>query len=85
MCEKTVLRKVVKGKKEKLSFELLFVKDDVYQSVEVEEAEIINFEKMEERLEKGESVFIITKRKQHFKTSQTSRKDAAEPWYITHV
>ena len=49
-------------------FQLLFLKNDENQSVEVEEVEKIDFRKVKEHLEQGESVFITTKRKEKAET-----------------
>lgn len=42
-------------------FQLFFLKDDTDQSVEVEEVENVDFEKVRKHLLKGESVFIACK------------------------
>jgi hypothetical protein len=51
-------------------FQLLFLKDDENQSVEVEE---IDFRKVKEHLEQGESVFITLKRREKAETRQIKR------------
>jgi len=51
-------------------FQLLFLKDDENQSVEVEEVEEIDFRKVKEHLEQGESVFITPKRREKAETRQ---------------
>jgi len=56
-------------------FQLLFLKDDENQSVEVEEVEEIDFRKVKEHLEQGESVFITTKRKEKAETRLVSREN----------
>ena len=45
-------------------FQLFFLKDDEDQTVEVEELKEIDFQEVDKRLEKGESVFITAKHKQ---------------------
>jgi len=45
----------------KAVFQLFFLKDDTDQSVEVEEVENVDFEKVLKHLLKGESVFISCK------------------------
>lgn len=42
-------------------FQLFFLKDDAYQSVEIDEVTEIDFRIVEQRLEQGESVFITRK------------------------
>ncbi|MDH5460088.1 MAG: hypothetical protein OEW71_03525 [Candidatus Bathyarchaeota archaeon] len=80
-----VSRNGVEVNEEKPLFQLFFLKDNENQSVNVEEVEEIDFEAVKKRLENGESVFITLKRKQQFKISEVERKDAAEPWYFTHI
>jgi len=45
----------------KLLFRLFFLVDDEEQTVYVEEAEEVDFEKVKRRLERGEEVFITRK------------------------
>ncbi|MDH5375884.1 MAG: hypothetical protein OEW95_08740 [Candidatus Bathyarchaeota archaeon] len=52
---------------------------------EVEEAKEIDFKKVKEHLEQGESVFITPKRKEKVETSLVERENAAETWYFTHL
>ena len=80
-----VSRKAVKVDKEEPLFLVFFLKDDEDQSVEVKEAEEIDFLIVKKRLEQGESVFITRKRKQKFKTSKVAREDAEESWYFTRI
>ena len=80
-----MVRNVVEVNGEKPLFQLFFLKDDEDQSVEVEEVEEIDFRKVEQRLEQGESVFITRKRKQKLNTSLVAREDAAEPWYFSRI
>jgi len=80
-----VLRNVFEVNEEKPLFQLFFLKDDEDQSIEVEEVEEINFRKIKTHLERGESVFITSKRKQKLNMSLVAKEDAAEPWYFTHI
>jgi len=57
-----VLRNVIDVDEEKPLFQLFFLRDDEGQSVEVKEVEEIDFDEVEKRLERGESVFITRKR-----------------------
>jgi len=80
-----MLRSNFQVNKDKSMFQLLFLKDDENQSVEVEEVEEIDFRKVKEHLEQGESVFITPKRKEKVETSLVERENAAETWYFTHL
>lgn len=66
-------------------FQLLFLKDDENQCVEVEEVEEIDFRKVKEHLEQVESVFITPKRKEKVETRLVKEEAAAEPWYFTRI
>ena len=63
-----MLRSSFQANEDKSMFQLLFLKNDENQSVEVEEVEKIDFRKVKEHLEQGESVFITTKRKEKAET-----------------
>ncbi|MDH5376553.1 MAG: hypothetical protein OEZ21_11455 [Candidatus Bathyarchaeota archaeon] len=63
-----MLRSNLQVTKDKSMFQFLFLKDDENQSVEVEEVEEIDFRKVKEHLEQGESVFITPKRKEKAET-----------------
>lgn len=68
-----------------LTFQIFFLKDDENQSVEVEEVKEIDFEKVKNHVEKGESVFITLKRKERLESSLVEGEGVAEQWYFTHV
>jgi hypothetical protein len=71
---------------EKPKFQLIFLKDDEDQSVEVVEVEKIVFKELEKRLEQGESVFITRKQKKKLKPNLTARKEShTEVLYLSHV
>ena len=72
-------------KEKKPLFQLFFLRNNEDQSVEVEEVEEIDFRKVKEHLEHGESVFITLKRKDKFEAGLVEGEDAAETWYFTHV
>ena len=65
-----MLRSNLQTNEDKSMFQLLFLKDDENQSVEVEEVEEIDFRKVKEHLEQGESVFITPKRREKAETRQ---------------
>jgi len=64
----------------------LFLNNDEDYNVETEEVEEIDFTKIAERLERGESVFISPKRKRESGTKMLAKKsakeNATEPWYF---
>ena len=52
------------------SFQVLFLRNDSSQEVEVHESKDVDFLTVQERLERGESVFITSKASQKVKTSE---------------
>jgi hypothetical protein len=71
---------------EKPNFQLIFLKDNKDQSVEVVEVEKIVFTEVEKRLEQGESVFITRKKKKKLKPRLIARKESyTEVLYFSHV
>lgn len=89
MFEETLLEKTTETCTESKFFRLFILKNDEEYDVEVEEVEEIDFTKIIERLEKGESIFISQKRKQEsskkMPTEKFSKENAAELWYFTHI
>lgn len=73
------MRKIIQGNEERPVFQLLFLKYDDDQSVEVEEVSEIDFSEVKERLEHGESVFITAKHKEKAETSPDRGQYATEP------
>lgn len=61
-----MLSEMLKIKKDnpRPKFQILFLRNDVSQEVEVHELEQVNFLTVHERLENGESVFITSKNTQ---------------------
>jgi hypothetical protein len=49
------------------TFQVVFLRNDCSQEVEVHEAEQVDFLKIQEHLERGESVFITSKTSQKLK------------------
>lgn len=88
MCKKpmrareTVSRNIRVGR---LIFQIFFLKEDGNQDVVVEEVSKIDFEKVKDHLEQGESVFIVPKRQREARIDLIARDDIEEPWYITHI
>jgi len=60
--------------KEKPLFQLLFLRNDDRQSVEVEEVEEIDMREVKEHLEQGESVFITLKRNEKLEKERVRRR-----------
>jgi hypothetical protein len=79
-----VLRNVLQNKKKEASFQLFFLENDANQSVEVVEADEIDFEEVKRRLENGESVFIAPKREQNPNVKFIAYEPVKEPWYFSH-
>ncbi len=89
MFENTLLKKTMKASTEQRFFHLFFLKNDEDYNVEIEEVKKIDFTKIIERLERGESVFISPKCNQECDTrllaKKASKESATEPWYFTHL
>ena len=89
MLENSSLKKPINACTESKFFRLFFLQNDEKCSVEVEEVEKIDFTKIMERLEKGESVFISPKNKQESSTEifvkESSKKHLAKPWYFARI
>ena len=77
-------------------FQLIFLREDDDEGVEVEEVQKVDFGEVKRRLENGESVFIV--RKQVEKSGKlnarlvvkpavkkASKKEARRPLYFTHA
>jgi len=80
-----ISRNSVEIDEEKPLFQLFFLRNNEDQSVEVEEVKEIDFRKVKEHLEQGESVFITLKRKEKVEKSLVEWENAAETWYFTHI
>jgi hypothetical protein len=80
-----ISRNFVEIDKEKPLFQLFFLRNNENQTVIVEEVEEIDFGKVNERLEQGESVFITLKRKEKVETRLVKEEALAEPWYFTRI
>jgi hypothetical protein len=83
------------GKRDSL-FQLIFLREDDDEGVEVEETEYVDFSEVKRRLENGESVFIVRKHVEELgrlnarlaadqTVKQASRKKARKPLYFTHA
>ena len=80
-----MLKNSIQVNEERPIFRLFFLRNNENQSVEVEEVKEIDFGKVKEHLELGESVFITLKRKERLESSLVEGEGVAEPWYFTHV
>ncbi len=74
-----MLRSIVERGNEKPVFQLFFLKNDEHQGVEVVEVEKIDFTKVKESLERGESVFITRKCKPKLDPTKADSKNVTEP------
>ncbi len=64
---------------EKLQFQVIFLKNDTYQSVLIEEVDEINFSEIRRHLKDGESIFITSKlgnKLMTYKTNTAGREKA---------
>lgn len=80
-----ISRNFVENDEEKPLFQLFFLRNNENQSVIVEEVDKINYRKVKERLEQGDSIFITLKRKEKVEASLVERDQAAELWYFSHI
>jgi len=80
-----ISRNSVEIDEEKPLFQLFFLRNNEDQSVEVEEVKEIDFRKVKEHLEQGESVFITCKRKQKLNSNLIVSEEETEPWYFIHI
>jgi hypothetical protein len=88
-----MLREMLQIKKTKpQNFQVLFLRNDATQQVEVHEVGQVDFTEVQDHLEHGESVFITTKRSQ--KLNAPKRKEApcrspktrtVEAFYLDHL
>jgi len=74
--------KAIEVNEEKSFFQLLFLKDDTAQRIQVKE---INFKEVEKHLERGEAVFIRPNRCQKPNVHLSANERTADPWYFCHV
>ncbi len=65
--------------------ELVLLKKGEDQGVEVIVVEDVDFTEVKRRLERGEPVSIILKRKQELGLGRFAREDTRGPWYFSHV
>jgi len=80
-----MLRSVMETKKEKLTFQVFFLKNDEDQGVEVIEGKEIDFEEVKRRIERGESVFITRRQEQKLKPNLFSNKVEKDSWYFSRI
>jgi len=80
-----MLKNNIQVNEERPIFRLFFLRNNENQSVEVEEVKEIDFGKVKEHLELGESVFITLKRKEKVETRLVKEEALAEPWYFTRI
>lgn len=70
-----MLKSIIAVKQDKpLMFQVLLLDNDKGEDVEVEEAEYVDFERVEEHLSHGGSVFITSKRSQKIAAPKDKKK-----------
>ncbi len=86
-----MLRQVLQTRKNPRPFQVLFLRNDVGQQVEVHEVKQVDFIEVLDHLEHGESVFITSKRSQKLdapkrkcKINQPSKTRMVEAFYLDH-
>ena len=77
--------KHIESNRENSVFQMFFLINNENQDIEVVEVKEIDFTEVEKRLEKGESIFITSKRKQKLEPISVATEEMAEPWYFTHL
>lgn len=65
------------------TIELQFFKDNKIQHVRIVTAKEINFEKIVQHLQQGESILIICKRANEEKSTFNADEEVSRPWYFT--
>lgn len=89
-----MLSELVEIKREKLqTFQVVFLRNDCSQEVEVHEAEQVDFLKIQEHLKQGESVFITSKnsqklkapRKKDAKKGESKTNSRGQKFYFNHL
>lgn len=70
---------------ESTEFQLIFLKGDEYQSVEVVEVQEIDFGEVIQRISQGESVFITRKHVREWNLNPSMSENVRDPWYFTHI
>ena len=85
-----MLRKILEMNPRK--FQVLFLRNDDSQNVEIHEVKEVDFLTIQERLENGESVFITSKNsqklnppKQKYRGSRGIKTKLATAFYLDHV
>jgi len=79
------LKSVIETRKERLPFQVFFLKNDEDQGVEVAEIEEIDFEEVKRRIERGESVFITRRQEPKARTTRITKKVEKDPWYLSRI
>ena len=88
-----MLSEILRTKKEKSPvFQVLFLRNDSTQKVEVQDVQEVDFFKVQEHLKHGESVFITSKKSQKLKAPKEkkrasigSKRKLASASYLDHV
>jgi hypothetical protein len=75
------------------TFQVMFIRNDCSQEVEVHEAEQVDFLKIQAHLERGESVFITSKNSHKLKAARekdvrkvkSKTKSRGQAFYFSHL
>jgi len=84
-----MLKSVIRVKSEETPvFQVLFLDNDPAQGVEVQEAEQVDFRRVQEYLKNGGSIFITSKQTQQLimpKKKKINRNATSAVYYIDHM
>lgn len=83
--KKLISRKFVENYEEKTLFRLFILKNNENQSVIVEEVDKIDYSKVKQRVEQGDSIFITRGRKEKAKTNFVERDKTAESLFFPYI
>lgn len=82
-AKRLISKNVLEPDKDKPMFKLFFLRNNENQTVMVEEVEEIDFGKVKEHLEQGQSVFITPKPEENVEKNLAKMEYSAETWYFT--
>jgi hypothetical protein len=83
---KTMLKNLTEVKKERAQvFQVLLLNNDASEEVEVQEAEQVDFLKVQKHLKHGGSVFITSKNSQKLPLPKAKNARKVTAFYFSHV
>lgn len=80
-----ISRKFVENDEEKKLFRLFILKNNEKQSVIVEEVDKIDYGKVKQRVEQGDSIFITRGRREKARTNFVERDKTAESLFFPYI